>query len=122
MSKGMSVSMYDSGLNLTANCTGLSVLSGSNTTIWTSVAQIRTAELANTTISFSDFVFGTSGTGRYVEMQQKGNIPIANTGTATHVAIYTASDFVVTTCTSQVLTQGGTVTVPNWKREIAFPS
>ena len=55
---------------------------------------------------------------------QQSTVSITNSGTATHVAVITANSTLVdvTTCTSQALTSGGTVTIPAWDHEIADPA
>lgn len=62
--------------------------------------------------------------GRKTTIAQKAGISITSTGTATHVAIIDASArlIYVTTCTSQLLTSGGTVTIPAWDIEIRDPT
>ena len=50
--------------------------------------------------------------------------PITATGTATHVAISNNSNtlYLVTTCTSQALTSGGTVDIGSFAHEISDPA
>lgn len=61
--------------------------------------------------------------GRKVTLLQQANVPITASGTATHIAIDDGSILLrVTTCTSQVLTSGGTVTIPATDFEIADPT
>lgn len=71
-----------------------------------------------------DFTIANGDTnGRKVTVAQQTDIPVDTTGTATHVAIIDASRLLlVTTCTSQELTSGNTVTVPAFDDEIADPS
>lgn len=60
--------------------------------------------------------------GRKVTQAQKSAVSITASGTATHVVLASASVLLyVTTCTSQVLTSGGTVTIPAWDIEVADP-
>lgn len=60
--------------------------------------------------------------GRKVTMTAKTAVSVTASGTATHVAIIDGSILLyVTTCTSQALTSGNTVTIPTWKIEIADP-
>ena len=92
----------------------------------TAYADIATYALATKTgLTGSDFTAATGDAGagsRKCTVAQQANISIAVSGTATHVAIHDGTDYIVTTCTSQVLTSGGTVTVPAWKREIGIVS
>ncbi len=71
-----------------------------------------------------DFTIANGDTnGRKVTVSQQDNIPVDSDGTATHVAICDGTRLLlVTTCTSQVLTAGNTVTVPAFDDEIADPS
>lgn len=71
-----------------------------------------------------DYVVGDGDTnGRKVRVGQQAAMTIDNTGTATHIALDDGTTLqYVTTCTSQALTSGGTVTVPVWDVEIADPT
>ncbi len=61
--------------------------------------------------------------GRKVTVAQQAAMAIDNTGDATHIAIDDGTTLLyVTTCTTQGLTSGGTVTVPEWDIEIADPT
>ncbi len=61
--------------------------------------------------------------GRKVRVATKLAVTIDTSGTATHVALCDATRLLyVTTCTSQVLTAGGTVDFPVWDVEIADPT
>lgn len=70
-----------------------------------------------------DFVISDGDTnGRKIRTAAQASISITATGTATHVALDDGTDLIyVTTCTSQALTSGGTVTVPLWDVEVADP-
>ena len=60
--------------------------------------------------------------GRRVTMSQKADVSVTNSGTGTHVALVTATELkTVTTCTSQAVTSGNTVTFNAWDQEIADP-
>lgn len=61
--------------------------------------------------------------GRKVTIAQKTNASITASGTATHVCEDDGTILLnVTTCTSQVLTSGGTVTIPAHKCEFTDPT
>ena len=61
--------------------------------------------------------------GRKVTVAQKASVPIDVTGKATHVAICDGTNvLLVTTCTDQDLTSGGTVTIPTFKCETSDPT
>lgn len=93
-------------------------------------AGIAAVELADVTLTpgdgNGDFTVGNGDTnGRKVAVAEQADVPIDATGTATHVVLADAGNtrmLYVTTCTSQALTSGGTVTVPTWDVEIADPT
>jgi hypothetical protein len=70
-----------------------------------------------------DFTLGDGDSpGRKVTIAQQANASITDSGTAAHVALGLTTGSVllyVTTCTEQVLTSGGTVTIPAWDVEIS---
>lgn len=58
--------------------------------------------------------------GRKLTVDQEPDISISASGDATHIVLASATVLLyVTTCTTQTLTSGGTVTVPAWDIEIA---
>lgn len=85
-----------------------------------------TYKLADVTVSSGDFSLATGdASGRKVTIAQQANVPIDTGGTAQHVAICKSTGSVlkyVTTCSSQGLTSGGTVTIPAWDIEVADPT
>lgn len=87
-------------------------------------AGVAAVSLADVALDTSDFTKANGDTsGRKLTIAQQTNIPIDNNGTATHVVLVGfAALLYVTTCTSQVLTAGGTVTTPAWDIEIADPT
>jgi hypothetical protein len=87
-------------------------------------AGIAAVAIADVAIDSGDFTKANGDvSGRKVTISQQANVPIdAPGGTATHVVLASGSVLLyVTTCTSQSLTAGGTVTIPAWKIEIADP-
>jgi len=87
-------------------------------------AGIAAVALADVAFATGDMTKANGDTsGRKVTQAQKSAITIDSSGTATHVCLASGSALLyVTTCTSQVLTAGGTVTVPAWDIEIADPA
>ena len=91
-------------------------------------AGIAAVALADVTMTAGtgngDYTIGDGDTnGRKVRVEQQTNVPIDASGTATHISIDDGTTLLyVTTCTSQALTSGGTVTVPAWDVEIADPT
>lgn len=87
-----------------------------------------TNSLANVTLTAGDgagdYVIGEGDTnGRKVAVAQQADVSITGTGTALHVVLSLAGTILLTTtCTSQSLTSGGTVTVPTFDYELADPT
>jgi hypothetical protein len=70
-----------------------------------------------------DFTLANGDTnGRKLTTAQQTAISITASGDATHVVLDDGTNIYVTTCTTQTLTSGGTVTVPAWDIEIADPA
>ena len=89
-------------------------------------AAVAAASLADVAVDTGDFTIANGDTnGRKVTVGQQSNVPIDSSGTATHVVyVNDTSSLLIygTTCTSQALTSGGTVTVPAHDIEIADPT
>jgi hypothetical protein len=101
----------------------LGVIKGDNRTMTACSAQpttrtqaITTYALADVALSTGDFTLADGAVnGRKITVAEKANVPIDVSGTATYVAICDASNLLaVTTCTSQALVSGNTVTFPAW--------
>lgn len=63
--------------------------------------------------------------GRKTNVDEEAAMAVDVSGTADHIALCktgTSTLLYVTTCTSQALTSGNTVTAPTWKISIADPS
>lgn len=89
------------------------------------------AGIAAVTLASKTIVAGTgngdhtiaAGSQRKDTITQQSAVAISASGTATHIAYDDGATLLgVTTCTSQVLTSGGTVTVPAHKFEFASPT
>jgi hypothetical protein len=73
-------------------------------------------------LSGSSFTGPANGvsSGRKLTVNQQETITVDASASATHIALCSADTLLyVTTCTSQALTAGNTVTVPAWVIEIA---
>ena len=72
----------------------------------------------------NDYTIAAGDTsGRKVTMAAKAGVSITGTGTALHVVLSLAAVIKdITTCTSQVLTSGGTVDFPAWDHEVLDPT
>ena len=61
--------------------------------------------------------------GRKKAVDAETDVSITASGTATHIVLCSGTTLLyVTTCTSQALSSGGTVTVPTWDIEIEDPA
>lgn len=115
--------MMDAALNLVKNNANKLVICSSYPTTYTEAN--ATYMLANQAMTSGDYALANGDTsGRKLTVAAKSGIVIANSGTATHVAVIDTVNskiYLVTTCTSQALTANGTNTVgtPAWKDEIA---
>lgn len=73
-----------------------------------------------------DFTIADGDTnGRKITVAQQSDIDIDASGDADHIVLADQANtrlIYVTTCTSQSLTSGGTVTVPEWDVELSDPS
>lgn len=121
MSKWSNDSVMDAALDVIAGANQMIVCSAqpANRT-----EAVSTYALADVSMSSGDFAKANGDTsGRKLTVAQKSGIPVDNTGTATHIALVDGTNLIyVTTCTSQPLTAGNTITVNSWKAEIADPS
>lgn len=119
MPKVATDAMIDGGLDKQAGCTTLTVCAGQPI----SQADIAARALASVAVTGADFTKANGDTsGRKITTAQQTSISITASGTADHVAVDDGVDYFITTCTSQALTAGGTVTVGAWDREIADPT
>lgn len=102
----------------------LVVASGDAGGVYANLAAISLADVAVDSGDFSKANGDTSG--RKLIIAQQTAITIDSSGTATHVHLVrdsaTARILLTTTCTSQVLTAAGTVTVPTFDEEIGDPT
>lgn len=114
MAKALHNDVYDAGLAEFATAVTQTVCSGEPANF----AGIAAVALADVTLTAGDgngdYTIADGDTsGRKVTIAQQADVPIDATGTATHVAYDDGATLQgVTTCASQALTSGGTVTVP----------
>lgn len=116
--------VLDAALDEIATATRLTVLSGEPAN-FAGIAAVLLASVAVTAgAGNGDFTKANGDvSGRKLTTAQQASISISTSGTANHVGL---DDGValqyVTTSTPQVLTAGGTVTVPAWDVEFSDPS
>ncbi|MBK8184723.1 MAG: hypothetical protein IPK79_13560 [Vampirovibrionales bacterium] len=123
MAKKVEDHFLDAYLNQLDNCTTLHVTSAEPA----NHAGIAAVTLANVTLTAGagngDYTIANGDTsGRKLTVAQQASISITGSGTATHVVLTDATNIWMTTCTSQALTSGGTVTVNAFDVEIADPT
>lgn len=122
MAKFIPDAAMDAALVVVAAGNILTVCSAQPTTRTEAVTTYKLADIALTPGDGNgDFTIGNGDvSGRKLTVAQQADIPIDTSGSATHIAICDGTDLqLVTTCTSQALTSGGTVTVPTFDYEIA---
>lgn len=127
MAKWASDSVMDAALAYVDDCTLLTVCSAQPTTYTEASDTYKLADIALTAgAGNGDYTLANGDTnGRKLTVAQQANVDIDASGTATHVALSISGSSTlvyVTTCTSQALTSGGTVTVPAWDIEISDPA
>ena len=129
-SKWSNDSMLDAGLSWVKTngakmyvCTA-SVSSSSTVTYSTIVAAALTGAISQSALASVAIATGDVS-GRKLAVPAASSVTVTASGTAARVCLVNSSGSVatyITTCTSQVLTSGNTVSVPSWKIEIADPS
>lgn len=125
MAKFANDDVIDAALNEVAEGTIMTVCSQQPTTRTEAVTTYALADVTMTPgAGNGDFTIANGDvSGRKLTMTQKDNITIDDDGDATHIAICDGSRLLlVTTCVSQPLVAGNTVTFPSWKIEITDPS
>jgi hypothetical protein len=119
MAKIVDDSVLDAALNKIKTATRQVVCSGQPANF----AGISALNLAQVTMASGDFTLADDTSGRKVTMASKSSVSISATNTATHVSLDDGTTLLyVTTCTSQALTSGGTLTIPAWKVNIQDPT
>lgn len=124
MGKAVHDDVLDGALNIIKNnCTRLTVCTSQPTTYTEGNA---TFALADVTVDSTDFTVANGDTsGRKLTVAAQSAFPVDASGTALHVALLDVANsklLYVTTCTSQALTSGNTVSTPAWDIEIADPA
>ena len=124
MGKLVDDTVLDGALNVIKNnATQLIVCSDTPTNYSNATATYDLAtKVGLTSGNFTGPANGASG--RKLTVNQAATLTVDHSGTATHIALCGAANtlYYVTTCTSQVLTQGNTVTVPAWDIQIGDPT
>lgn len=122
MAKSVNDLVLDGAFEVLDICDAMSACSAEPTTRAEAATTYALADAVMTPVT--DYTKANGDTsGRKCTMAAKATQTIDATGTATHIALYDATTlYYVTTCTSQALTAGGTVSFPAWDIEIADPT
>lgn len=121
MPKSVHDTVLDTMLYKIATATSISVCN----TIPTSQAQAATTyRLASTVATYGTVIDDPgAGLGRKLPVNTKSTIPVVASGDANHIALFDGSTlFYVTTCTTQALVSGNTVTIPLWEIQVQDPT
>lgn len=114
MAKSASTEVLDGGLDVIALATIQHVTSAEPA----NYAGIAAVSLASVATAGADFTKAAGAPdGRQTTVAAKAGVSVATSGVATHIALATVTGTllrVVTTCTSQSLTAGNTVSFPAW--------
>lgn len=123
MAKKVEDYFLDAYLNKLDDCTTLHVTSAEPAN-HAGIAAVSLASVAMTAgAGNGDYTIANGDvSGRKLTVVQQSSISITGSGTATHVVLTDATNIWCTTCTSQALTDGGTVTVNAFDVEIADPT
>lgn len=121
MGKAVHNDVLDAALNEVATATIMTACSAEPTT---RTEAVTTYALADHVMAGGDYANADGDTnGRKVTIAQQADVLVDASGTATHIALCDGTVLLyVTTCTSQALTSGNTVTFPAWDIEIADPT
>ncbi len=123
MAKAAPDALIDALLDYIAGCDRMIACSAEPTSY---AEATGTYDLATATMTpVTDFTKANDTSGRKVTMAAKSSVAIDHSGSATHIALCKSGDTTlraVTTCTSQALTQGGTVDFPGWKWNVQDPT
>lgn len=122
MAKAIPDLVYDLALNKIATCTRQSVCSGQPAN-FAGIAAVQLAPKVLTAGSGGGNWTVGAGAQRKATIAASSAVSITASGSATHIAYDDGTTLLaVTTCTSQALTSGGTVTIPaHTVAEIASP-
>ena len=123
MAKSATDATLDALLDYVATATSLSVCATAPTNRTEAVTTNMLATVAVTPGDGNgDFVVADDTSGRKLTIGEQATIEVINTGDADHIALTDATNLlIVTTCTTQTLTDGNTVTVPAWKINVPDP-
>jgi len=117
--------VLDAALNVFETaCTVITVCKDTPTTYGEAITQGTHMLAIKTGLTGGDFLISDGATGRKTTISAQAAISVLETGAATHICLTDGASklLFVTTCTSQVLTAGNTVTIPAWTITIGDPT
>lgn len=125
MAKSIHDDVLDGAFDILANGNRLIALSADPGSDYG--AAVNSYMLAITSLASGDFTNANGDTnGRKVTIAQQADVSITNSGNANHIGITTDITsnrvLLITTCTSQHLNAGNTVTFPAFDDEISDPT
>ncbi|WP_421782614.1 hypothetical protein [Kiloniella litopenaei] len=88
-------------------------------------AAVGANALADVAMSSGDFTLSTNGSDRRLTVAAKNSVPVDTTGTVTHLALVDTGSselIIVTTTTSQAITSGGSIDIPEWTIDNKAPT
>ena len=122
MAKFASNDVLDGSLNIVRAATRLVAVSGQPATY----AAADSGRLAEAALATGDFTLAAGDvSGRKVSIAAKSGLSVIAAGTADHIALLdgtTSRLLYVTTCPSQALAAGGTVSIAAWSVEVGAPT
>ena len=122
MAKAIADTVLDQACNKIATATRQCVCSGQPAN-FAGIAAVLLADNVMTAGSGNGDYVVEAGSQRKCTVVAQSAVPIDSSGTANHITYDDGATLLaVTTCTSQALTAGGTVTIPTHKFEFAAPT
>lgn len=119
MGKLITQGLLDGTLDQIATCVTFTLCAGEPANF----AAIATNALASTTIGSGDFTKANGDvSGRKITVDAQADLEIDFSGDVDHVVIDNGTDFMVTTCATQALTAGGTVSTTAYAFESRDPT
>jgi len=124
MAKSIADAVFDAALQYIEDNTTLVTVCSSQPTTYTEAS--ATYKLADIVVDAADFTGPANGTsGRMTTLNQQADVTVDSSGTAQHIAGCNSAGTAllwVTTCTSQVLTAGNSVTIPATDIQLSDPT
>ncbi|QXQ05509.1 hypothetical protein KX816_14885 [Sphingosinicellaceae bacterium] len=119
MGKYVNPVVLDGALGIVTTATRMVALSGEPA----DYAAANAGKLAESALTTADFTIAAGDiSGRKVTVAAKSGLTVTTAGTADHIALLDGSSLLyVTTCPTQGLPSGGTLSIGTWAVEISSP-